>query len=116
MKLVNPTDRELDAVFAEKVAGWKYDESEKAWFHDGYFDHRPLPFTQSADAVLPYLNKMEWWNISRSDKPFSHCEVMIHDADEVRGYRNAQAEHVDPIKAAVIALLRAHGVEVEFTT
>lgn len=56
MKLTNPTDDELNAAFAEKVAGW---------------DHFPAGYprwTHSADAVLPWLEKAGGFHISWNSK------------------------------------------------
>lgn len=132
MKLVKPSDDQLNAAFAEKVAGWtywqskhghyhvtdpngkhgepaygwpKYDESTGKKFVRHWTDGVELPrFTQSADAVLPFVSKLK--------------EVGIHYADGdwfVRCWsEDKNCANCDSLpRACVIALLRAHGVEVE---
>ena len=127
MKLINPTDDELNAAFAEKVAGWtdvRYEEGENVdidarvlypWEGmagsppDGQERRLVPPFTRSMDAVLPWLNAPGWlWHISNdeihTDKPFTAC---VH-----RGLAEASASDTNAPRACVIALLRANGVEV----
>jgi hypothetical protein len=134
MRLVNPTDRELDAAFAEKVCGWMRGEAGrgekrvKAYYlySPSYNEYRPLDapyaviwkdgtvggdlkrFTTSADAVLPWASKEGIWQcefLGASLYRFIHWGKM----GEHRGEGDTFA------RAAVLALLRAHGVTVEFT-
>jgi len=109
MKLINPTDDELNAAFAVAVAGyvqreggWEIPPMRVIWTE-------PLDFTRSMDAVLPWLNAPGWlWHISNdeihTDKPFTAC---VH-----RGLAEASASDTNAPLACVIALLRANGVEV----
>lgn len=124
MKLTNPTDEQLNKAFAEKVAGWSPAITDKSCCYDGdgnhcYWSDVP-PFTQSADAVLPWLEKFDteinypcWRDIK--GKPnhrvkFWHVSITNPDGSSER---NANAQSFP--RAAAIALLRAHGVEVEFS-
>jgi hypothetical protein len=149
MKLKNPTDDELNAAFAEKVAGWRcykeqrgeyalavcYEANERdPWEHwdkkkeaqsktkytsiscadavkIGFFG-RGLPrFTTSADAVLPWLDNpksIAWWE-ARLRLNGKH-QVICHQS-EIDAYP-AEADTFP--RAAVIALLRAHGVEITY--
>lgn len=115
MKLVNPTDEELNAAFAEHVAEaflpndglfgfagpWKFKGSREVL--QG-FDAIPR-YTQSTDAVLPWLEKCPYWAVDGGpNKPW----MVLAGAGE------AEADTFP--RAAVIALLRANGVQVEFTT
>lgn len=122
-RLINPADAQLNAAFAEHVAGWSYGkEAIDVWtdpdgmMHGvGWGQPDPFPpFTQSADAVLPWLEKMP------------QVEICLKPDNWVRVYSSHFASSAPPViageaisesfaKAAVIALLRAHGVEVEFT-
>jgi hypothetical protein len=110
MKLLNPTDDELNAAFAKEVAGWKWEKTDRdhmAWIEyreGGSWEVEPN-FTTSADAVLPYVSKLK--------------EVGIHYVDGdwfVRCWsEDKNCANCDSFaKACVIALLRARGVEVEF--
>jgi hypothetical protein len=127
MKLINPTDDELNAAFAEKVAGWKLNAAGPSAFgtnlnpywedEKGRSQFDGPWFAYSADAVLPWLEKLgsSW-----------HCS---HVKEEARGdyfefYLGYIKDGKYPVfvvhessfpRAAVIALLRAHGVEIEFT-
>lgn len=118
MKLINPTDHELDIAFAEKVAGWYVTRkiasldkicfpSKKAFFEQPLCGTCPLPhFTQSADIVLPWLERQEIW-ISQKTK-HNHYTVTVEN-----GW--CGQDKTSFARAAVIALLRAHGMEIEFT-
>lgn len=150
MKLVNPTDDQLNAAFAEKVAGWRcykekrggyelcislapgdgepwqhWDPKERAVREARYtpvscfeaieigFFGRGLPqFTRSADAVLPWLEKSGAWSAYRERD--GAYEIELHDKHMPSG-GNYFAFDKSFSRAAVIALLRAHGVEVTFT-
>lgn len=114
MKLTNPTDDQLNAAFAEKVAGWfRTERLGKQVLYDPEGGHvligdtRCMPsFTTSADAVLPFVSKLK--------------EVGIHYLEGdwyVRCWsEKKECANCDSLpKACVIALLRAHGVEIEFS-
>lgn len=137
MKLTDPTDETLNAAFAEKVAGWRgpahpdtlaaCDEGMKkaqCWwltpegklFSPGFGVEVPA-FTTSADAVLPCLEKAagghwsSWYSHPlHSDMPESY-EVSVLNAQSPKVAARAETF----AKAAVIALLRANGVEITFT-
>lgn len=134
MKLTNPTDDQLDAAFAEKVAGWKMLRQELFGTHyiprwcppnmpDAVnmlaLDTKPPPFTRSMDAVLPWLEKMPSFEIvalaySVVGERYE-CRVWP-TLSQSSGANNVFLGRADiPSTAAVIALLRANGVEVEFS-
>jgi hypothetical protein len=124
MKLINPTPEELNVCFAEKVAGWKrletvgegpkWDTGTDCLCIGSGFAYRVPRYTQSAELVLPKLENWsrtrpgyvtinlltDTWRIWLDTDPWTR----IHVSDSSFAH------------AAVIALLRAHGVEVEFTT
>ncbi len=126
MRLLNPTDDELNAAFAEKVAGWRAKGTECVLLYEnGHCREidksgkwtglgRPIEsFTKSADAVLPWLEKHTWRGCSYSTIDGAHRSATV----EIVG-RNLEliTIHSDTLpRAAVIALLRAHGIEVGFT-
>ncbi len=120
----NPTDMELDAAFSEKVAGWMQCErlGRMVWYDpSGGHEINPPRFTESADLVLPWLEKCvgvtifhetlwgqpEW----RVD-----CSKTEAECDYPEWSTNNACAHESFPRAAVIALLRANGVEVEFTS
>lgn len=111
MKLTNPTDDELNATFAEKVAGLRGPDDYRS--RELWEKLKNTPFVTSADAVLPWLEKAEWFNVSRPSndgKGHFYCEVDLDSKNEVEAIAYADTFP----KAICIALLRAHGVEVEF--
>lgn len=122
MKLINPTDLELDAAFAEKVAGWMQCErlGRMVWYDPaGGHEINPPRFTYSADLVLPWLEKNDMI-----------AEIIRAKGDHTLGWRigwrvsignnetNIGSNCFGSVlaKCIVIALLRAHGIEVEFTS
>ena len=116
MKLTNPTDDQLDAAFAEHVAGWKNCD-DRSMLGDApnmefaYDEHVKITrFTRSADAVLSWLEKWprNWTKTGRM------CVGLETWSDE-DGIGDVEAVAESFPRAAVIALLKAHGVEVEFT-
>lgn len=133
MTLTNPSDAELDAAFAERVAGWV---PHRQMILDKHFvtrwappgtpeafnllalDTSPPAFTDSMDAVLPYLERLGWRGTS--NRAGSTCaatiEVNSHEADGSTHIAQADdTRFANPLAAAcVLALLRAHGVEVVF--
>lgn len=120
MKLIDPTDDQLNVAFAEYVCGWIRRDMGKIGTHkkpDAFHSARgwecneinPTQFTTSSDAVLPWLEKC-------------YCQIGFGPAWRVtieggRTNKINAATHLDDSlpRAAAIALLRAHGVEVEFT-
>ncbi len=117
MKLINPTDSEIDAAVAEKVAGWKRLHAEHA-FDGGVkceIDAWAAPsgriadavpqFSRSADAVLPLLERMDRWqcDYGRPEKKYRLYFIR----------REGEGTAATFPRAACLALLRAHGVEVD---
>lgn len=122
MKLTNPTDAELNAAFAEKVAGYFSNpifKPQHSWCRKSPTGDiivlnglGALPdFTTSADAVLPWLEKELLWNTQGVPGKRYITQVMIEGPPPM-GYVEGRDKSFS--KSAVIALLRAHGVEVEF--
>jgi len=134
MKLINPTDSELDAAFAEKVAGLVLCDCG-GWTHliagasmmriNDKCEKNCCPsfpyFTKSFDAVLPCLQREGWDWEHRFSGPISMGSVIetiaVYGPDSKAEYGKHDYTQgtCTPAKAACIALLRAHGVEVEFT-
>jgi len=131
MKLLNPTDEQLNAAFAEKVAGWRPSEQEIAawqtWAQISGCDtsrdnaestakmcDRPH-FCTSADAVLPWLESWAYVDISRDTDynagPWS-CGVAKSTDSQFGKLYHGPGETL--AHAVVVALLRANGVEVTF--
>ncbi len=127
MKLLNPTDDELNAAFAEKVAGWHLGDESKNEFSGYWYSSSgnveklgkdPMKFTTSADAVLPWLEKMPQWaneSVGYGPKATRHYCRVFHRPKQSDISDNLYLGKADTFpRAAVIALLLAHGVEVEF--
>lgn len=130
MKLVNPTDDELNVAFAEKVAGAVPCDQWKPFMHDSmmkgdcgheacYPRKLPVDYCKSANAVLPWLEKTGFGNTPWIPSPkISHLSASVIASN--LGWRvdvGDDSAHTDKsfAKAATIALLRVHGVEIEFT-
>lgn len=105
--LRNPTDAQLENAFAEHVAGFLsirhgYGYPNK----DATGVVKVPPFTRSADAVLPWLEK--------------HDAIVTHSVKEADWRVVILGGRCDSDKsfprAAVICLLRANGVTVTFDT
>jgi len=105
MKLTKPTDAQLNAAFAEKVCGWRRLPMDQIVFEVPATGAcgTPPDFVNSADAVLPWLMKYHW-------EVFNYVgenRIAVYLEEQWDGEAKTFP------KAAVIALLRAHGVEVE---
>ena len=109
MKLTNPTDEQLIEAFAEKVCAWPETESTKLARLMGKSPYPP--FTQSFDAVLPWLEKHEW-SAERFTNGDGNLVVVVRVG--LLGIGGGWCDTELP-RAAVIALLRAHDVAVEFS-
>jgi hypothetical protein len=81
--LSNMTDSELSGAFAVEVAG--YVRLNEVWVEDPIrkigFDSSMLKFSTSMDAVLPWLAKRGWTEMSQSDmrngKPSGECRWRV---------------------------------------
>jgi hypothetical protein len=120
MKIINPTDDHLNAAFAEKVAGWfRCERMGKQVLYDPEGGHvligdtHCMPkFTESMDAVLPWLEKFNGHtNGPEINFQSGQWEVILNGCTT-----RDRATCASLPRAAVIALLRAHGVEVEVAT
>lgn len=112
MKYGNPTDAQLNAAFALHVFGAKEIDGDMMRMDDAEMNGEKFEawlkipdFTKSAGAVLPWLEKMPTVHIHWDGKFYK-----VHVSDRIYPYG---LDERFP-KAAVIALLRAHRVEVEW--
>jgi len=118
-KLVKPSDRELDEAVAEYVAGWrrvhgewrspqKSDAIERTGICTDELEHPPF-YSTRADAVLPLLEKMVWFYVETQNSSVWLVHVSTGNLSE--DHYKARADTFP--RAICLALLRAHGVEVE---
>lgn len=107
MTLTNPTDQELNAAFAEHVVGFLFPTAPK----DGKCEEwSGANYCGSADAVTPFLEKR-----ARAIT-ISYCDVTVQWTVNLIGFNTTWLGHSETLpRAAVVALLRANGVEVNFT-
>lgn len=126
----NPTEYELNTKFALNVAGWNCEKegveclswyNENGAFMGGRNDGQPwsgIPkYCTSADLVLPWLEK-RYMETDWIGGPIRHYTTASGKQAcwRVRLPGScAEAEAETLPRAIVIALLRAHGIEVEFT-
>lgn len=105
--LTNPTDDELNKAFAVHVANISHPITGIRLSDDCTTFLIPPTYTESMDAVLPWLSKTtcEMGNIG----PGWTAEAVFLDG----GYGSALADTLP--KACVLALLKAHGVEVVYS-
>lgn len=125
--MLGMTDQELNRQVAEKVDGWEFHGSRDAYVGsdvmqavpeystdpDGerHYEDWPFPdYCNDANAVLPLLEKYEYIDISRDVEFLGGWTVAISVKREGGLYHAASPTFP---KAAVVALLKAHGVEVE---
>lgn len=102
MKLVNPTDDQLNNAFAQNVAMWSPND------HD-----EPMPdWCKSADAVMVWLERSPFdFQINYYQTSSLWTVGLTGRFTSSRQFSGKSDEGMP--RAAVIALLRAHGVEVE---
>jgi hypothetical protein len=138
MKLTNPTNEELNAAFAEYVAGWMWrPERGGAWFlkskdDDPYKWARitdatgadigisGLRFATEANAILPWLEYgREVGQRVTMEMGFTRWHIRIHRKNPDGLYplidESPWGDAETFPRAACIALLRANGVIVHFT-
>lgn len=98
--------KQLDALVAEKVAGLRKGvERDGEWYLENGLGIRLPPYSTSADAVLPLLDKVMWM---AERTPPAWCHVAFY------GYTPAvHAEAPTFPLAACLALLRSRGIKVE---
>ena len=122
------TDSELNRLFAEVVAGWEFHGSRDAYVGgvlqavpeywtdpegDRHFEDWPFPdYCYDADAVLERLEGMTWSASNCEEHNFTPIDGMQVWVGERGGSSMVGAEAPTFAKAAVLALLRARGVEV----
>ncbi len=110
MKRTNPSDRDLDVSFATIVAGYTMHLHLGAEWRVKEIPH----FTTSFDAVLPWLEKHTWRGCSYRSPEGDHFSATVNVVG--KGLKLIEVQSGKSLAhAAVIALLRAHGVQVEFT-
>jgi hypothetical protein len=111
MRLINPTDRELNLAFAREICEFT-DETMAILDSPQMMSGRStdLDFTTSADGVLPYLDKCD--EVEIKTMPHGLWSVIVRKQPGGMGYQNF-GDSVP--RVAVLALLRAHGVEIEFS-
>lgn len=126
LTLTNPSEDELNVAFSTEIAGWRdvrFEEDEDVdiesrtiypwkgmagWPPDGG-KRRLIPrWTECADAVLPWLYKHHW-EVNQTSSASHPIRVVLDDMHGPRGESGTFP------RAATIALLRAHGVEITFT-
>jgi len=129
-KLVKPTDRELDEAVAQYVAGWRREygewrspEKTAAIEQTGIctddLEYPPF-YSTRVNVIWPLLESHHWIahsnGMTGSTHGYPHCSVKVknsagnwYEADWFSGDSIAQSFP----RAICIALLRAHGVEVE---
>jgi hypothetical protein len=129
--LTNPTDAELNEAFAEHVCKWTRAgmmDEHVMWFFDGAHDCGTPSWTQSMDAVLPWLDRCReiglWVTICDHTNGINHGErdwlVSISNRDEREwnfdgnGWMFWEVANPSLPRACVLALLKAHGVGVVY--
>ena len=103
----------MDAAFAEHVAGFLsirhgYGYPNK----DATGVVKVPPFTRSADAVLPWLEKRSPWRADCGGEYGYMVQVWSGPSGDGICYATANAKTFP--RAAVLAMLKAHGVAVTF--
>lgn len=118
-KLIKPTDRELDEAVAQYVAGWrreygewrspqKSDAIERTCICTDELEYPPF-YSTRADAVLPLLAAQVWFHVETQNSSVWIVSVATGNLSD--DHQTARGDNLP--RPACIALLRAHGVEVE---
>lgn len=124
-RLVDPTNDLLDEAIIKVITHWEPtkqsieasrswaaccggDESDEACYAEAYRCDRPR-YSESADAILPLLYQ-EHWEVNQTTLEHRPIRVVIYRA-KYPGFGESDRFP----RAAAIALLRANGVEIEFT-
>lgn len=137
MLLTNPTDEALNVAFADVVCGEKIEHGE--YYHDhppsgrcmtggsgpgithpneglGGGFYLPLSYCASADLVLPWLEKCyvetDW--VSGPVRHYTEATGPRCWRIRIPG-RAEEVEDASFSRGCVLALLKAHGVTIEFT-
>lgn len=112
------TDRELDALVAEKVMGWKRHPSVGVWYPlnlhplQNVYGHVLPPYSTSIVAAWEVVEKIgEKYAIELHWRE-SMWNCSIEEGDEVTAHYIATAESRNASKAICLAALKAVGVEV----
>ena len=116
--ITNPTDDELNKLFALHICNWTprphpaFPNGPIISWRDGdgvmKEVHSKLRFTESIDAVLPWLMQQNEFRVYGGQYCTAHC-VVVTQFDRIF----EQVADTTP-KACVLALLKAHGVEVVY--
>lgn len=127
MKLLNPTDDELNAAVTKYIVKSVPCDQWKLFMHDsmiqgdcGHANCHPtqmqINYCKYADAILPWLEKWPLTNAqlvpSAGVKWYVDITLKAGMAEKTE-YARGRGETL--AKACVLALLRANGVEIEFT-
>lgn len=131
MTLTDPSDGELQEAFAIHVAKWSFHTlpnsaypTIKHWKNargDGVSIHFEGRWLTSADAVLPWLEKWHDFNEQLRDVEIRRrvfkdwIVILMTRQDHGEDWKDAGEGTGELPRAAVIALLPAHGVRVVFT-
>lgn len=113
MKLTDPTDEELNAAFAEHVAGFTQMEIRTGRV-EGYNEHGlwlPVPSYLSVNAVLPWLAKEKCATIGYHNWPGTNVAVGWHVKVDNMGNGTDDPSFA---RAIMVELLKMRGVEVGF--
>ena len=112
------TDRELEALFAEKVAGWTWDDDARSWLDDDLYFMKALPDPVYVSYVLPAVERLAkqkgWkieWRYMPSAGEVAH-EVRVREITHAQTGPRGVAFEVSLARALVLASLRAVGENV----
>jgi len=119
MKLINPSETEINNAVAEYVAGWQK-SGFGGWVAPGEYHESKSCFTRSADAVT---NLLEEGRVNgrqvQAFMGFKRWQIWIHDKGLDGFYssadRPADGDAPTFAMAGCLALLRSRGISVEFT-
>lgn len=126
--ITNPTDNELNAAFAVNVASWNdvrhengVDVDVPARTYIPYSGFRGTPpdgprrmifkWTESMDAVFPWLYRQDGYRLTSPHRGHTEHRAMVYHRD---GYPYIVGSADTLPRACVLALLKAHGVEVVY--
>ena len=115
MTYTDPTDAELNWLFATRVCGWTPDKRD--WVGENVGDYTVMShhFLDDEAVVMKWLN-IDSWRCARHISPsVNYFVVTLNDYTSDYPHELDGGEQPTFARAAVIALLRKNGVDIQFS-
>ena len=116
MKLIDPTDEQLNWAFATDVCKWT--PAGREWIGNtiGSFNTSQHNFLGNTEVLLKRLDEMSWESRHVKSTNVNYYVVELSDYRLSWPHIVSSGEHTSFNRAAMIALLRYNGTEIEFSS